>query len=274
MDNTKDKPDYFGKIIDAHGHIYPDKLAAKATASIGDFYSIPMAHTGSSRGIAESGDAIGIRRQLVCSTATSAPQVESVNSFIAGECIKYPSFVGFGTMHPDYTDYEKELGRMKALGLKGVKLHSDFQRFYIDDPRAADMYRAIAQAELPVLFHIGDDRYDYSEPERLRRVMEQTAGLTAIAAHFGGYRRWEHVADILGGIDNLYFDTSSSLSFIPPQTAGMLIERLGEDRFFFGTDFPMWDHREELGRFMSIELDETRRRKILYENFERAILGR
>ena len=29
-------------IIDTHAHIYPDKIALKAAASIGDFYHIPM----------------------------------------------------------------------------------------------------------------------------------------------------------------------------------------------------------------------------------------
>lgn len=269
MEKVNKEPEYFGKIIDAHGHIYPDKLAAKATGSIGDFYSIPMAHTGSSSEIIKSGAAAGIKLQLVCSTATSPAQVERVNSFIARECAENPSFIGFGTMHPGYSDCERELGRMKTLGLRGVKLHNDFQQFYIDDPDAEDMYKAIADAKLPVLFHIGDDRYDYSEPERLSRLMRRVPELNAIAAHFGGYRRWERAAESLRGLDNVYFDTSSSLEFIPPEDAAGFIDRLGEDRFFFGTDFPMWDHREELERFMKIPLTGKQREKILWQNFER-----
>ena len=30
------------KIIDAHTHIFPTKIAVKASASIGEFYGIPM----------------------------------------------------------------------------------------------------------------------------------------------------------------------------------------------------------------------------------------
>ncbi|MCL2539514.1 MAG: amidohydrolase family protein, partial [Oscillospiraceae bacterium] len=167
---------------------------------------------------------------------------------------------------------EKELQRMKSLGLRGVKIHTDFQRFYIDDERAFGMYRAIADTGLPILFHMGDDKRPFSEPSQLRRVKERVPELVAIAAHFGGYSCWENVPEQLGGIQDLYFDTSSSLAFIGPQTAASLIEKLGEDRFFFGTDFPMWDHVEELERFMNIPLTETAREKILWGNFERLFM--
>jgi hypothetical protein len=33
-------------IIDAHAHIYPNKIAEKATDTIGKFYDIPMQHVG------------------------------------------------------------------------------------------------------------------------------------------------------------------------------------------------------------------------------------
>jgi len=261
--------EYHGKIIDAHAHIYPEKIAEKATRAIGDFYSIGMAHVGTAEELAASGRSVGIKRQLVCSTATSPQQVESINDFIAAACAENPTFFGFGTMHPDYQRCEKELERLMLLGLRGIKLHTDFQQFYIDDERAFGMYEAVAEAGLPILFHIGDDRRPFSEPAQLCRVMKRVPKLVAIAAHFGGYRRWSMAADNFGDIENIFFDTSSSLDFIIPEIAAMLIEKLGEDRFFFGTDFPMWDHAEELERFMKIPLGEAARKKILWENFER-----
>jgi len=261
--------DYFGKVIDAHGHIYPEKIAQKATEAIGEFYSIPMAAIGSAAEITLSAERAGVRRQLVCSTATAPHQVEPINDFIASACAENPMFIGFGAMHPQYTQFEKELERMKAIGLRGVKLHTDFQRFRIDDAAADEMYRCVAEASLPVLFHVGDDKRPYSEPEQLCRVLERIPKLVAIAAHFGGYRCWDRAVRCYSGVENLYFDTSSSLSFIGPETAAELIEGLGEDRMFYGTDFPMWDHKEELERFMKIPLSETARKKILWENFER-----
>ena len=46
-----------------------------------------------------------------------------------------------------------------------------------------------------------------------------------------------------------------------------LIDKIGPDRLIFGTDFPMWSPKEELARFLALDLDESSRQKILYENF-------
>ncbi|MDF2686321.1 MAG: hypothetical protein K0S55_1502, partial [Clostridia bacterium] len=37
---------YYGKIIDVHTHIFPEKIAEKATASVGTFYDLPMTTMG------------------------------------------------------------------------------------------------------------------------------------------------------------------------------------------------------------------------------------
>lgn len=259
-------------IIDAHAHIFPEKIAQKAVANIGQFYNLPMGHQGLSQSLLDSGRAIGVSRYLVCSTATTPAQVASINDFIAGECRKHPEFFGFGTLHPQLESLPAEVDRIAALGLHGVKLHPDFQKFDIDDPIALELYRLCARVGLPILFHTGDHRYDYSAPRRMAAVARQFPELICIAAHFGGYRQWQDVA-VYQGLHNLYFDTSSSLFALPREEALGLLDLLGEDRFFFGTDFPMWDHRQELDRFLALDLPEATQEKILAGNFLRVFGG-
>ncbi len=256
-------------IIDAHTHIFPQKIADKAVGAIGEFYDIPMRHAGTSERLLASGSAIGVRRYLVCSTATRGDQVRNINDFIHAECAAHPEFYGFGTLHPDMESPSAELERVVSLGLHGIKLHPDFQRFDIDDSRMIDLYRRMAALHLPVLFHTGDDRYDYSNPARVARVCERVDGFVCIAAHFGGYSAWDLALDALRGVEGVYFDTSSSLFKLPIEQAREMIEQLGPERFFFGTDFPMWDHQEELARFEALALDEPVKRAILAENFQR-----
>ena len=43
------------KIIDAHAHIFPKKIADKAVQSISDFYETPMTHKGYAESLKESG---------------------------------------------------------------------------------------------------------------------------------------------------------------------------------------------------------------------------
>ena len=45
-------------IIDFHAHIYPAKIAEKATSSIGKFYTSPMEHSGHSEELIASGSKI------------------------------------------------------------------------------------------------------------------------------------------------------------------------------------------------------------------------
>lgn len=256
------------KIADAHAHIFPHKIADKAVSSIGDFYSIPMEHEGYAHSLLESGGKIGVSKYLVCSTATHPGQVVSINNFIQEKCVQHPEFLGFATLHPDFPDLEAEVERILELGLHGVKLHPDFQKFDIDDPRALPMYRLLAQAGLPILFHTGDNRYDYSAPRRLRSVLDQVPELTCIAAHFGGYRRWEESREYLRH-PGVWFDTSSSLFALSVDDAMGMMEDFGFDRFMFGSDFPMWDHREELERFNKLPLTPRQREMILSGNFQR-----
>ena len=255
-------------ITDAHTHIFPAKIVTKAVGAIGEFYDIPMRHPGSPESLIESGAAIGVRKYLVCSTATHPKQVVSINDFIVECCGQNPEFLGFGTLHPGYEDIPGEVARIREMGLHGVKLHPDFQRFSIDDPAAFPIYEACDKAGLPILFHTGDDRYDWSSPSRMEAVARRFPGLICIAAHFGGYNHWQDV-ERYRDLPNVWFDTSSTLFKLPRERALQLLEILGAHRFMFGTDFPMWDHKEELERFLSLGLLPEVRDDILYKNFQR-----
>ncbi|MEG1943409.1 MAG: radical SAM protein, partial [Angelakisella sp.] len=61
--------------------------------SIGDFYDSEMRGTGLAEGLIKSGEQIGIEKYLVCSTATHAGQVQSINDFICEECAAQPKFL-------------------------------------------------------------------------------------------------------------------------------------------------------------------------------------
>ena len=167
--------------------------------------------------------------------------------------------------------WEAELERIQAMGIRGIKIHPDFQKIDIDDPRAVDMYRGIAKAGLPVLFHTGDNRYDYSAPERLLNLIRQVPDLIAIAAHFGGWQAWDQSSKCILP-ENVFYDTSSSLMFLTKERALELLDQIGPHRFLYGTDFPMWTPKEEVARFLSLGLDETPRDRILYGNFEKMFL--
>lgn len=260
------------EIIDAHAHIYPEKIASKATETIGMFYDIEMnMPAGTATRLLENGLCNGISRFVVHSVATTAHQVRSINEFIKREVDAHPEFIGFITLHQDLSEQEiaDEIEWAIANNMHGIKLHPDFQKFNIDDEVAEKFYRA-ADGKLPILFHTGDDRYEYSKPYRLVKMAKKYPGVNFIAAHFGGYRCWED-AYLYRGLENVYFDTCSSLPFIDVSKARELIDLLGADKFFFGTDFPMWDAKGELERFHQIPLSDSEKKMILGGNIKRLL---
>ena len=254
------------KIIDAHCHIYPDKIAEKASGSTGTFYDLPSLMDGKVSTLLTHGTAAGIDRFIVQSVATTPKQVSSINRFIAGAVAESSGkFTGLGTLHPDSEDIEADVEELISLGLRGVKLHPDIQKFKIDDYRMLKIYE-LCEGRLPILMHTGDCRYDFSNPNRLMPILGIYKNLTVIGAHFGGWSIWEEATKQLTGYKNLYVDCSSSLYAISKETAKELIRAYGTERVLFGTDYPLWTPEEEVARFMEIDLTDSEREDILYNN--------
>lgn len=262
------------KIFDTHVHIYPDKIAEKASDTIGKFYDINMTSNGTIGNLNAICNKSHIDKCLVHSVATTHEQVVKINDFIIGSVKENPDrFVGFCTLHPsmDVNETEAEIERIIAAGLKGVKLHPDFQKFNIDDKHAMEMYEII-DGRIPILFHVGDNRYSFSSPERLRKAAKRFPRQIMIGAHLGGYRQWEMGAKCLADLPNVYVDESSSLPFLTPEKAKEYITAFGTDKVFFGTDYPMWDAKSELERFDRLDFGDDDREKILYKNIS-SLLG-
>lgn len=254
-------------IYDCHAHIYPEKIAAKAVEGVGHFYGIQMdCPSGTAETLLAIGDEAGIDRFLVHSVATQARQVESINNFLAETVAKEPRFIGFGTMHADYEHKADELERIVGMGLRGIKIHPDSQLYAVDDPRMFELYDAL-QGRYPILVHCGDYRYDFDNPERVRRVLDMFPRLTFIAAHFGGWSLADLALEYLKDA-HCYFDCSSSMMYLGPKRSAQLIREYGAERFLFGSDYPMWSPKDELERFRALDITEEEKEMILSKNPE------
>lgn len=257
------------KIIDVHAHIFPPKISEKAVKSIGDFYEIPMSsNKGTSEELLKSGEEIGVSKYLVFSTATKKEQVESINRFIISECEKHSEFMGLGTMFVEYENFEKEIEFLKENKVKGIKLHPDFQKFAFDDERLYPIFECLAEKNMFVLTHSGDYRYGFSNPDKITKVAKAFPALRIIAAHMGGWSEWEAAAS-MPKLDNVFYDTSSTLAMANEELVHKILNKFDGSHFFFGTDFPMWGHKDELERFMKLNLSDKLCEDILYNNFEK-----
>ena len=258
------------KIVDIHCHIFPDKIAAKAVENIGRFYNVEMSGEGSVANLLKIQQEAGISYSLVHSVALKAETVTSINDFIAEAVSLHPSFIGFATMHQDFTNTAEEIDRAISLGLKGFKLHPDSQGVNVDDERLMRFYEML-EGRLPLMLHCGDYRWDNSHPRRIKQILRTFPKLVLNAAHFGGWSIYDLAIEYLEH-ENCFMDLSSASVYLGPRRTTELIRIYGARRILFGSDYPMWNPIEEVERFARNDLSDHERELILWRNAE-AYLG-
>ena len=258
------------KLIDIHTHIYPPAIARKAAASIREFYQLGTDEMdGTADTLLERGTQAGIDRIVVLPVAMRPERTRHINDFIIEQVAQQPRFLGFGTIHAGMENITDEVQYIMDQGLRGLKMHPDSQVFSIDDPRLFPAYEML-QGNLPVILHMGDKRYDYSHPARLRRVLENFPNLQVIAAHFGGYGMYETAYECLHDKDCI-FDVSSSMMFMDDGVAEKFINIYGAERMAYGTDYPLWDPVAEVKRFQELRLSDRQFEQISHKTAERIL---
>lgn len=259
-------------LIDFHTHCFPDKIAEKAVAKLAHASGGLMPGTdGTVDGLKASMARHGVDMSVVLNIATNAHQQKSVNDFAAS--INSGNIVSFGSVFPDAPDALDELERIQSLGLKGVKLHPDYQGFSVDDPKYKPLYRKISSLGLITLFHAGQDigfppPYG-ATPDKMVTALSWFDS-PVIAAHWGGASCGEGVLRHLCGKD-IWFDTSFGYGQMPKYYFQKIVENHGTDKLLFGTDTPWHTPAMELRLLYSLEIDEGDREKILYGNARRLL---
>lgn len=259
------------QFIDFHTHIFPDFIANKAANSIRSAASFGNDDMdGTKEMLLDRTKDLDIVRYVVLPVAIRGDKVRHINEFAIEQQRIDSRFVSFGTIHAEMENITDEVDFIMDRGLHGLKLHPESQAFAVDDKLLFPVYEQI-QGKIPVLFHMGDRRYDYSRPARLRRVLELFPKLQVIAAHFGGHGIYEEACDQLKDKE-CFLDVSSSLMFMEDGMAEKLIGRYGAERFVYGSDYPMWDPKEEMARFLKLNLTDSQLEQIAHKT-AKSILG-
>ena len=255
-------------IIDFHTHAFADALAPRAIDSLSRASGGLQPYTdGTASGLLRSMDACGVDHSVLLTIATKPKQQTRINDWAKETCSD--RITAFGSVHPDAPDIMDELERIKSLGLKGVKLHPEYQNFEVDDPRMFPVYKKIAALGLITVFHAGQDigfmPPAKASPDKLVRALHYFDGAPVVAAHFGGYIMWDDVLDQLCGLP-IYFDTSFCFGRIQHPLAQAIVDKHTPDRILFGTDLPWSDAITEKRLVDSLDLSPEDREKILFRN--------
>lgn len=257
-------------VIDFHTHIFPDKIAEKTIEFLEKEGNIKAYTDGTLAGLLSSMKENRIDLSVVMPVVTKPEQFDNVNSF-AAQINGKKGIISFGGIHPDTMDYRDKLKLIKELGLPGIKLHPDYQKTYVDDPKIIRIIEYATELELIVLLHAGLDiglpDPIHCTPERTIHMLEQLDRSDAklVLAHTGGYQLWDEVEENLVG-SSLWFDISFSLGRIPDDQLLRIVQNHGADRVLFASDSPWDDQGKTYEHFMRLELTEEEKERILYKN--------
>lgn len=260
-------------LIDFHTHAFPDKLAPRAVGSLSYACGGVIPQTdGSLSSLKKEMANDGVDISVVQNIATNPRQQTNVNNF-AMEIDKDPSIIAFGSVHPDAPNALEELERIRDAGLKGIKLHPEYQGFYPDDEKMKPIYKKISSLGLVTLFHAGQD-HGFSPPyrctpEHLLNALKWFDS-PVIAAHWGSLACGTEVIEKLCGLD-IWMDTSFGYGFIPKSVAQAIADKHTPDRILFGSDMPWHRPSWEMQLINSLDLSPEDREKIYFRNAQKLL---
>lgn len=265
-------------IIDFHTHIFPDKIAGATIEKLSKASDSKAYTDGTKDGLQKSMEESGVDISVVLPVVTKPQQFSSINRYareITPEQFRGGGeFLSFGGIHPDTENYKAEVDEIADMGLKGIKLHPDYQRVFIDDIRYMRIMDRAAERGLIVIAHAGVDvglpEVVHCTPKRVEHVLDQIDGGVLVMAHMGGWNCWEDVEKYLAG-SRLYFDTAYSLGHMEDEQFLRLSRKHGVDKILFATDSP-WDGQKEfLSRIREMNMKEDEKKAILGENARRIL---
>ena len=238
---------------DIHTHVFHPAVAVKATARLNSL-GFPTPGTGVVEDLLARAERAGIGRVVCLSAALTGDQVRPANNFairLAGRAkvrANEPDIVSFGGIHPDCPDWPGELDRLEKAGIRGLKLHPNFQNLAFDDPRLFPVMEAVGSRFI-LMCHVGCEKpldKNPASPLKLAKLIALFPTARIIAAHLGGYADGAVALDALAGKD-IWLDTSNTAR-TGEAAARRVIAKHPFDRLLFGSDYPLFDPGEDIPR--------------------------
>lgn len=277
-------------IIDVHAHTYPEKIVKKVVERMEKVSGGTFEDDGTPAGLVRSMEHAGVDYSVFLPVATNPKQVGKLNAqaLQVMECYGECGLISFAAVHPDTEQVKDVLRGIQKAGLKGIKIHPDYQETFFDDIRYMRIIDTAAELGLVVLAHAGmDEVYPddvHCDVKRILHVIETVKSERLILAHMGGWNLWEDVRKYICGAP-VYFDTAFSLSgTVNVENRGKfgamlddtqfveLVRSHGASKILFGSDTPWSSQQSNVDWIQACSLTEQEKRMVLGENAAKLLL--
>lgn len=254
-------------MVDFHTHMFPDQIAPKTLEFLSGVSHVTPYTSATSGGLIESTVVSGLDYAVVLPVVTKPSQFRAINEFASH--FTEGKLISFGGIHPDSEDYKGQLRQIQSYGLKGVKLHPDYQNTYFNDIKYKRIVEYASELGLVVSVHAGVDigypNPVHCTPAMALEVMEEVKPEKLVLAHMGGFGLWDEVEKLLVG-KPVYFDTAYVFGHIDDEQFIRIVRAHGADKILFATDSPWALQGEYINYMEHLELTEDEKRQILSEN--------
>lgn len=274
-------------IVDTHTHIYPEKIAAKTLELLSGRAGTKAYTDGSLRGLKKSMEEANVDISIVLPVATSPKQYKRINDEAQkiNESYLETGIWSLGGIHPENDNYKEILRDIKDKGLKGIKLHPDYQDTFMNDIRYKRIIDYASELDLAVVVHAGLDiglpDVVHCTPDMALEVLDEVNPTKLVLAHLGGWQMWDEVYEKICGRD-VYLDTAFSYGkiawkegveqkwrLVTTEMFFKLIDKHDINKILFATDSPWSSQKESIEDIERLPIAQEVRNKILGANAER-----
>ncbi len=259
-------------IIDFHTHAFPDAVAAKALPALEKIGNIKAHSNGTVDGLLASMDGAGIEHSVICSIATRPEQFSAIVEW--SQQIRSDRLTPLASIHPDDPDGVEKVYQLHKLGFPGIKMHPYYQNFFLNEQRMQPLYDALSETGLFLVPHCGYDigfpRTRCADPAKILELHRNFPRLQLIATHFGGWKLWDEVEDMLIG-RNIFMEISFALKYLSREQIKRMLNKHPSDYLLFGSDSPWDDQSESIRQLEKLHLNDTLFSAILGGNAEKLL---
>ena len=266
-------------IVDAHVHLFPDRLA-QAIRRWFDTHAWDIQHRIGVDACVETLRAGGVDRMVALPYAHKPGIARALNEFTLEIARRHAEVIPCCTVFPGEEGAEQILDEALAGPFRGVKILCHLMKIAPDDARLDAVWRASARYRKPVTIHCGPepsiagygvDTHDVSGADRLKRALDKHPDAIVIVPHLG-VDHTDQFVEMFSDHPNLYLDTTMVVGgYFEYQPDAAALIRKWPDRILYGTDYPNlpypWDR--ELNALRALKLAPSDEAKVLGENAAR-----
>ncbi|MDR9380379.1 MAG: amidohydrolase family protein [Natronomonas sp.] len=268
--------DGFAPAIDAHVHLFPERLASAIQRTLTDAAGWEFEYAIDRPSMESTLVDAGIDRYVALPYAHKAGVAVGLNEWLAAEAADSDRLIPFATVHPDDDGVGEIVREAFEAGARGLKFHCPVQECAPADPRIESALEVAVEYDRPITYHGGTAPMYEDDPnvgaDRFAEVVESFPDLRVNCAHMGTYEV-DAFVEMAREHENVYLDTTFAMSTEAEEIMGFDPSSIDDEVFetlsgsiVYGSDFPNipYPYRAERAELLGRDLSAETYRDIFY----------